>query len=99
MKKEHIRFCVNNPDTATYHTDGWKGCLYPINFQGWSYHLIFGEQYNGWFLCIPDWGIGAELAHPSNFSWNESSLIKSGVDEITAVCIAEALAVANEYLS
>lgn len=110
MKSDCIRFHVKAPDMGTDHRDGWNGRLYPIqleeqpyeaslNIRGWSYHLIFGEQCNGWFLCVPEWGIGAELADLSDRLWNKSSLIRSGVDEITAACITDALRTINSCLS
>ena len=45
-----------------------------LYLNGGSYHLIFGRQINGWFLCIPNHQIGVELAHPSNQLWNQGSL-------------------------
>lgn len=51
----------------------WDGDIFPIQLgqqpyeaticiRGYSYHLIFGQQTNGWFLCIPNWEIGVELS-------------------------------------
>ena len=47
-----------------------------INALGWSYHVIFGSQINGHFLCIPNWDIGCELAAYDDISWNLNSLLK-----------------------
>ena len=44
---------------------------------GYSFHLIFGRQCNGWFLCIPNWNIGCELADPSDRFWNLDSILKT----------------------
>ena len=62
-----------------------QGTIIPINLyespyeatleiDGLSYHIIFGHQINGWFLCIPNWKIGVEMAHPSDTFWNRESL-------------------------
>ena len=47
-----------------------------INALGWSYHVIFGSQINGHFLCIPNWDIGCELAAYDDITWNMNSLLK-----------------------
>ena len=65
---------------------------------GWSYHLIFGHQVNGWFICIPNWSIGAELSHPNDYIWNKSSLKSAGVDSQLASCISTALKAVSQYL-
>jgi len=91
------------------HFECWPGDIFPIQLlhqpyeaivhvRGFSYHLIFGEQSNGWFLCIPDWQIGTPLAKPTDTFWNEECLIQAGVSEIDAVCITDALKALNEYL-
>lgn len=60
-----------------------------------SYHLIFGKQINGNFLCIPDWFIGCEIASYDNIEWNESSLSEAvyyngrlDYNDVSAICYA-----------
>lgn len=48
-----------------------------VNSQGLSFHLIFGSQEYGYFLCIPNWGVGCELADYSDIFWNAESIMKS----------------------
>ena len=62
-----------------------------LNLNGNSYHLIFGRQINGWFLCIPNHRIGVELAHPSDRFWNKESLEAAGMTTNEASTIARAL--------
>ena len=62
-----------------------------LNLNGNSYHLIFGRQINGWFLCIPNHRIGVELAHPSDRFWNKESLKAAGMETNEASTIACAL--------
>ena len=42
-----------------------------------SFHLIFGHQVSGMFLCIPDWNIGCELTELSDRAGNLDSLLKT----------------------
>ena len=32
-----------------------------VSAEGYSFHILFGSQCNGNFLCIPDWHTGCEL--------------------------------------
>lgn len=46
-----------------------------LTARGYYYHLIFGHQTNGGFLCIPNWNVGCEIAELNNKSWNMDSLL------------------------
>ena len=69
-----------------------------LYLNGGSYHLIFGRQINGWFLCIPNHQIGVELAHPSDQLWNQGSLEKAGMAISEASTIAYALKEISQYI-
>ena len=69
-----------------------------LALNGNSYHLIFGRQINGWFLCIPNHQIGVELAHPSNQLWNQGSLEEAGMAISEASTIAYALKEISQYI-
>ena len=69
-----------------------------LNLNGNSYHLIFGRQINGWFLCIPNHRIGVELAHPSDRFWNKESLKAAGMETNEASTIACALKELSQYI-
>ena len=49
-----------------------------VEARGCSFHLIFGDQINGMFLCIPNWDIGCELSSLTDRHWNRDSLLKTG---------------------
>ena len=46
-----------------------------LKAEGFSFHLIFGRQINGHFLCIPDWHFGCELARLSDIGWNMNAIL------------------------
>ena len=69
-----------------------------LNLKGNSYHLIFGRQINGWFLCIPNHRIGVELAHPSDQFWNKGSLKEAGMTTDEASTIAYVLKELSQYI-
>lgn len=73
---------------------------YETNFcmNGNYYHLIFGKQANGWFLCIPNHQIGVELAHPSDQFWNRESLEHAGMSKYEAVAISRLLSDLSKYI-
>lgn len=71
-----------------------------VSAEGYSFHILFGSQSNGMFLCIPGWHMGCELAHLNDIFWNRESI--SGSDESfsyeNATAIAYALKELNELV-
>ena len=65
---------------------------YELNFSinGSSYHVLLGSHRFGNFICIPNWGIGSELAHFSDVFWNEERLAKY-LDPIDARAIVHGI--------
>ena len=72
-----------------------------LEARGFSFHLIFGSQVNGNFLCIPNWQFGCELAELSDRSWNMDSILHadSFLEYEDATAVAWALSVLSSYLS
>ena len=48
-----------------------------VSAEGSRFHLLFGSQYSGNFLCIPDWHIGCELSYLDDVFWNQESIAES----------------------
>lgn len=72
-----------------------------VETMGSSFHLIFGHQINGFFLCIPNWQFGCELARLDNEDWNINSML-SRTTRITyehATAIARALSLIEKQLN
>ncbi len=66
-----------------------------LNDGGNCFHLIFGRQINGRFLCIPNQFIGCELASYDDIQWNEASLSEAAecngkidYNDVSAICYA-----------
>lgn len=72
-----------------------------VNTMGFNFHILFGHQSNGWFLCVPNWNFGCELAHPSNLSWNMQSMTSesSKLSYEDATAIAYALNALSDYIA
>ena len=69
-----------------------------VEFRGFSYHVIFGKQTNGNFVCIPWLHIGADLAEYRDLHWNTDSLKRCGLKEDMAEMFAQSLSEASDYL-
>lgn len=63
-----------------------------VECDGHSYTLIFGKYEFGGFLCIPNWGIGCELASFNDKYWNTESLSKVLKRKRAVKAIVEAIA-------
>ena len=70
-----------------------------VAFRGSNYHLIFGSQCNGKFLCIPRLRVGAELATYQDIDWNADSLHRCGLAKDMALMFAQCLYEISDYLS
>lgn len=57
-----------------------------IQFNGYSYLVIYGKHINGGFIAIPNWNICAEAG--DSVLYNTEKLIDSGLDQNTAQTIA-----------
>lgn len=98
----------NSKDVIRYRRK--EGRIFPIRFDrepyecsimacGHSYHLIFGSQANGHFLCIPDWHTGCELVSYDDSIWNINSLMMTDRFSYDAAsAIIAALSTVNELL-
>lgn len=47
-----------------------------VEYNGYSYSVIFGRYINGGFFSIPNWGVGGELGQFCDTFWNEESLCR-----------------------
>jgi len=56
--------------------------------RGSSFYVIAGEYMYGWYLCIPEWGIGSSLTRPDDVFWNQEQLRKymEHVDAVSVSC-------------
>lgn len=69
-----------------------------VAFRGLSYHVIFGSERNGNFICIPVLHAGAELSDYSDMRWNRDSLEQCGLPEDMARMFAQCLCEVQDYL-
>lgn len=61
-----------------------------ISGRGYSFHVIVGPQAGGFYICIPNFNVGSELADPEDAFWNYERLAGS-LGEIDAVTVSEGL--------
>lgn len=82
----------------------WKGTIRILNVyphileaeadtRGSVFHILTGRHRYGYFICIPNWGIGTEIASLSDRFWNMERLTTHYPDLslVDAVSIADAL--------
>jgi len=82
----------------------WSGLIVNLINHGSHYEMriesrsgimvIFGESRLGYFACIPDFGAGCHIVHPSDLFWNTEQLVSviGKVDGITVACALKAIA-------
>lgn len=68
-----------------------------IDLNGSNYLVIYGKHINGYFICIPNWGISCEAAEPSDVFYNARNLCKNGISIVESE--AKALAQAIKQIS
>ena len=47
-----------------------------ITAGSWLFHIVVGKFRYGYYLCIPNWNVGIELASYQDTFWNLEQLIK-----------------------
>lgn len=62
---------------------------FPLDYDGFSYLVIFGKHINGWFICLPRNNVSCEAADPLDINYNQTNLVeKGGLDGDFALLIA-----------
>lgn len=66
---------------------------YEVSSHGSCFHMIIGEHSTGKYLCIPDWGIGIDLAKDGNRQRNLEQLLEKypRIQSVDAVSIVDAV--------
>jgi len=64
-----------------------------ISARGSTFHTLIGVHSYGKFLCVPNWGIGTELAELSDRFWNLERLttVYPDISQVDAISIVDAL--------
>ena len=62
-----------------------------VNYDGYSYTVIFGRYINGGFFSIPNFNAGGDLANFADVIWNTDSIYASLKNGVAARAIAEAI--------
>lgn len=63
-----------------------------MEFNGNYYSVIFGRSINGGFCCIPNHGVGCDLAAFSDIFWNTETIGRTLNSEAAGRAIAEMIA-------
>ena len=87
----------------------WQGSLSPllpfepVDFEvcarGSMFHMILGRHSRVCYLCIPNWGIGINIADPDDCFWNYGHLMAMypKLRKVDAVSIVNALSAMKHY--
>ena len=87
----------------------WQGTICPLlpfepaDFEvcsrGSMFHIILGQHSQGRYLCIPNWGIGMDIADPDDCFWNYEHLRAEypKLSKVDAVSIVNALSAIKHY--
>ncbi len=76
---------------------GFGNNEFTLDTNGYSFHIIYAKQINGWFIAIPNWGICTEAASPANVGWNAEQL-EDCKDETVATNATEIAEAIKEYM-
>lgn len=70
-----------------------------VTARGSCFHIIIGEHSSGKYLCIPNWGIGMDLAADGNRQWNLEQLVTKypKIRSVDAVSIVDAVTAILEH--
>jgi|GEM_PF-1226844 hypothetical protein len=70
-----------------------------VEYDGYSYIVIFGKHVNGGFYCILNWGVSGELASFQDTFWNTESIARNLKKKKVATVIAMSIAEYHRRIS
>lgn len=62
-----------------------------VDWNGFSFLVIYGRHVNGWFIAIPNWKICVEATEPTDHFYNEEKLAEAFNNPTKGKAIAEAI--------
>lgn len=65
-----------------------------INWNGYTFFVLFGKYFNGWFVSIPNWNVSGEIADPEDIDYNSKVLSSALSNEYMGTALAESI---SEY--
>lgn len=68
-----------------------------IMANNWLFHIVVGKFQDGYYLCIPNWSVGIELASYKDTFWNLEQLIKV-MKRKDAISIVTSIKYISEYI-
>lgn len=73
--------------------DDTHGIEADVRARGSYFHLLLGRHQYGHYICIPNWGIGTELARLSDRYWNLENICHAypRLSKTDAVSIVDAV--------
>lgn len=88
----------------------WTGHIRPLNInrnefevtaRGSTFHLMVGKHTYGKYLCVPNWGIGTEIASLSDCFWNRERLEQDypELSKVDIISIVKALEALSSYVT
>lgn len=69
-----------------------------LEVEGLSYHMIYGSQINGHFLCVPSLHLGVELGDYNDYAYNKDRIQKGGATEYWSEILAQSLVKLGELI-
>ena len=88
----------------------WTGHIHPLNIarnefevtaRGSTFHLLIGKHTYRKYLCIPNWGIGTEMASLSDCFWNRKRLEQDypELSKVGIISIVKTLEALSAYVT
>lgn len=69
---------------------------FELTWNGYSFFMVVGKYFNGWFAAIPNWCVSVQIAEPSDVKYNAKKLAEALNAERYGTAVAEGIA---EYFS
>lgn len=64
---------------------------FSVDWNGYTFLIIYGQHKNGWFIAIPNWNVCVESAEPENDSHNTTVLARAHFHDEAPAYLAKAI--------
>lgn len=64
---------------------------FSVDWNGFSFLIIYGHHINGWFIAIPNWNVCTEAGQPEDDAYNATKLAQTHIHDTAPVYLARAI--------